>query len=129
MQQESIFTKIIEGEIPAHKIYEDEKVIAILTDRPLFEGHTLVIPKKQVDHLWDLEDEDYRYLLDTTKKIANHIRETYNPPRVGMIVEGFGVPHAHIHLVPIYNSNDLEQHPTLKLTPEKFQSIADKLKM
>ena len=129
MQQESIFTKIIKGDIPSYKIYEDDRVIAILTDRPLFEGHTLVIPKKQVDHLWDLDDADYQYLLTTTKKIAQHIREILNPPRVGMVVEGFGVPHAHIHLIPIYHSNDLEHHPELKPSSAEFETMANKLKM
>lgn len=129
MQQESIFTKIIKGEIPTYKIYEDDRVIAILTDRPLFEGHTLVIPKVQVDHLWDLEDDDYHYLLEISKKIAKKIRSVYNSPRVGMVVEGFGVPHAHIHLIPIYESNDLEKHPSLELTPEQFEAAAIKLKM
>ena len=129
MQEPSIFTRIINGEIPAYKTYEDDQVVAILTDRPLFKGHTLVIPKKQVDHLWDLDDQDYIYLLETAKKIAKHIREVYRSPRVGMVVEGFGVPHAHIHLIPIYNSNDLEQHPSLKLTDDEFKEIASKLKM
>lgn len=129
MQQDSIFTKIIKCEIQAYKIYEDTRVIAILTDRPLFRGHTLVIPKKQVDHLWDLSDDDYQYLFTVVKEVAQRIRTVYNPPRVGMVVEGFGVPHAHVHVIPIYKSNDLEQHPKLELTPEEFQSIADSLKM
>ena len=109
MQEPSIFTRIINGEIPAHKIYEDDRVIAFLEMHPLNEGHTLVVPKKQVDHLWDLTDDDYEYLWKVTKKIAIHIREVIGSPRVGVIVEGFGVPHTHIHLVPIYVGNDLKK--------------------
>lgn len=108
MQQSSIFTRIINGEIPAYKIYEDDQVIAFLDIFPLTEGHTLVIPKHQVDHIWDLNDDEYKYLWEVVKKIGSHIREVISPPRVGVVVEGFGVPHAHIHLVPIYHSNDLK---------------------
>lgn len=109
MEEKSIFTKIINGEIPAYKIYEDDKVIAILDIHPIFEGHTLVIPKTQVDHIWDLTDYDYEYLWKVANRLAKRIRQVINPPRVGVIVEGFGVPHAHIHLIPIYESNDLKR--------------------
>lgn len=113
MQETSVFTRIINGEIAAFKIYEDDRVIAFLDAHPLNEGHTLVVPKKQIDHIWDLDDEDYEYLWKIAKKIAKHIQETIKPPRVGVIVEGFGVPHAHIHLIPIYKSNDLQKSDKL----------------
>jgi histidine triad (HIT) family protein len=101
MQEPSIFTKIINGEIPAHRIYEDDRVIAFLTIQPFSPGHTLVVPKKQVDQVWDLEPNDYDYLWQTAKKIAVHLRDTMSVARVGVVVKGFDVPHAHIHLIPI----------------------------
>src|ERR1700752_4771420 len=98
--QDSIFTKIIRGEIPAEKIYEDDKTIAFLDIHPITPGHTLVVPKKQIDHLWDLPDEDYLALMQTAKKVANRQRQVLNPQRVGVHVVGVDVPHAHIHVFP-----------------------------
>ncbi len=131
MQEPSIFTRIINGEIPCYKIYEDEKVIAFLDMHPVMEGHTLVVPKKQIDHIWDLEDDDYEYLWATAKKIAIHIREVIGSPRVGVVVEGFGVPHTHIHLIPIYEGNDLKrpQDKDESPSPEQLAAMAEKLKM
>lgn len=131
MQEPSIFTRIINGEIPCYKIYEDEKVIAFLDMHPVMEGHTLVVPKKQIDHIWDLEDDDYEYLWATAKKIAIHIREVIGSPRVGVVVEGFGVPHAHIHLIPIYEGNDLKksQDKSESPSPKQLAAMVEKLKM
>ena len=129
MQEKSLFTKIIEGEIPAHKIYEDDRVIAILDIHPINDGHTLVILKKQIDHLWDLDDDDYHYLLDTSKKIAKHIKNVMDSPRVGMIVDGFGVPHVHIHLIPIYSGTDIIKRQPDAIPDEKLAEIARKLEM
>lgn len=130
MQEPSIFTKIIKGEIPCQKVYEDERVIAFLEMHPINEGHTLVVPKKQVNHIWDLEDDDYLYLWQTAKKIACHIREVIGSPRVGVVVEGFGVSHVHIHLVPIYHGNDLKK-PQDHSTPdnEALAKMAARLRM
>lgn len=131
MQEVSIFTRIINGEIPAYKIYEDDRVIAFLEQHPIIQGHTLVVPKKQIDHIWDLDDDDYEYLWTTVKKIGRHIRQVIGSPRVGIIVEGFGVPHAHVHLVPIYEGNDLKK-PQVKSVPvdDKTLSVmAARLKM
>jgi histidine triad (HIT) family protein len=97
---DSIFTKIIKGEIPAEKVYEDGENIAFLTIQPIQPGHTLVVPKKQIDHLWDLPDEDYQSLMTATKKVANRLREILGKKRVGVKVEGFEINHAHIHLIP-----------------------------
>ncbi len=132
MNEPSIFTRIINGEIPAYKIYEDDKVIAILDIHPIYEGHTLVIPKNQIDHIWDLPAEDYEYLWQISKKIAARIREVINPPRVGVVVEGFGVPHCHVHLIPIYNSNDLKKTQEDKDTEPNYDALAkmaERLKM
>jgi histidine triad (HIT) family protein len=129
MQEPSIFTRIINGEIPAHKIYEDDRIIAFLDMLPINEGHTLVVPKKQVDHIWDLDQDEYDYLWKTAKKISNHIWKVLESPRVGAIVEGFGVPHAHIHIVPIYNHNDLQKPTRLEPTHEALANMAARLKM
>lgn len=131
MQNPSIFTKIINGEIGAYKLYEDDRVIVFLDLHPQVEGHTLVVPKKQVDHIWDLDDDDYNYLLGMAKKVGNHIRQTIESPRVGMLVEGFGVPHAHIHIVPIYHGNDLKISQDLDAEPDHqaLTAMAIRLKM
>ena len=100
--EDSIFAKIIKGEVPCHKVYEDDKTIAILDINPLNPGHTLVIPKQQIDHLWDCDDELYQYLWSITKRVAQQIQRQINPPRVGTSVEGFAVPHTHIHVFPLY---------------------------
>lgn len=129
MQEPSIFTRIISGEIPAHKIYEDDRVIAFLDMHPQTEGHTLVVPKIQVDHIWDMSEDDYEYLWKTAKKIGNHIRKVVESPRIGAVVEGFGVPHAHIHLVPIYRQNDLQKIARLEPTNDELAATAARLKM
>jgi len=131
MQEPSIFTRIINHEIPAHIIYEDDRVIAFLDLHPQMEGHTLVVPKTQVDQIWELSDDDYRYLWEVVKKIGNHIHEVIGSPRVGVAVEGFGVPHTHVHLVPIYNGNDLKRPQNLDIAPddEAIAAMAARLKM
>ena len=98
--QDSLFTKIIKGEIPSYKIYEDDDVFAFLDIRPVMPGHTLVIPKKQVEFVWDMDDEEYRKLTNAAKRIALHIRDTLGVPYVGEQIIGVDVPHAHIHLIP-----------------------------
>jgi histidine triad (HIT) family protein len=132
MQEPSIFTRIINGEIPAYKIYEDEKVIAILDVHPIYEGHTLVIPKIQIDHIWDLSEDDYSYLWSACNKIAKHIHKVIASPRVGVVVEGFGVPHCHVHLIPIYHGNDLKRPQEDKDTEPDYAAlaeVAERLKM
>jgi histidine triad (HIT) family protein len=131
MQEPSIFTRIINGEVPAHIIYQDERVIAFLDTHPISEGHTLVVPKKQVDQIWDLDKNDYEYLWEVVRKIGSHTREIIKSTRVGVIVEGFGVPHAHIHIIPIYHSNDLKKFQDHSIEPdhEALAQIALKLKM
>lgn len=99
---DSIFTRIIKGEIPAHKVYEDENTIAFMDIEPLTSGHVLVVPKKQVEELWDLDDDLYRQVMTTAKKVALRIRKVLQPPKVGMNLEGFGVAHVHVHVFPLY---------------------------
>jgi histidine triad (HIT) family protein len=112
MMADSVFTKIIKGEIPAEKVYEDDKNIAFLTIKPIQPGHTLVVPKVQVDHLWDLNDEDYLSLMQATKKVASRLRQVLGKKRVGVKVEGFEVPHAHIHLIPMDSVAEYNAVPT-----------------
>ncbi len=123
---DSIFTKIIKGEIPAQKIYEDDLTIAFLTIQPVQPGHTLVVSKKQIDQLWDLPDEDYQALMATSKKVAKRIKDVLGAKRVGVKVIGDEVPHAHIHLVP-FNSLAEFQQPPQTTSSEKLSEMAKKL--
>lgn len=116
--QDSIFTKIIKGEIPCHKIYEDDKTFAFLDIHPSVEGHTLVIPKTQVEFLWDLKDDDYKAVMATTKKLALHLRQTLGVPYVGVKVIGVDVPHAHVHLIPFADSREFGQHADMAAEPD-----------
>jgi histidine triad (HIT) family protein len=127
--EDSIFTKIIKGDIPCHKIYEDDKTLAFLDIHPQLPGHTLLVPKQQVDQLWNLTDDLYHHLWDVTKKIEARITEVINPPRVGIAVEGFGVPHAHIHLIPLYEIGDFKKPQDLTAEPdhEALAAMARKL--
>ena len=116
--QDSIFTKIINGQIPSHKIYEDEDVLAFLDIHPVMRGHTLVIPKKQVEFVWDLDDETYTKLTLAAKKIALHIRETLGTEYVGEQIIGVDVPHAHIHLIPFTHAVDFHKEADQSLEPD-----------
>lgn len=100
MNQESIFTKIIKGEIPSHKIYEDDLTLAFLDIHPVALGHTLVIPKKQIEFVWDLPDQDYQSVMATAKKAALRLREVLGVDFVGERIVGVDVPHAHVQLIP-----------------------------
>jgi histidine triad (HIT) family protein len=109
---DSIFTKIIKGEIPSHKIYEDDKTFAFLDINPTQPGHTLVIPKSQVEFIWDLSDEDYRALMETCKQVARRVREILGAKYVGVKVIGEEVPHAHVHLIPFNHASQyFERRP------------------
>src|SRR5436189_124641 len=126
---ESIFTKIVNGTIPAYKIAEDDRFLAFLDINPLTKGHTLVIPKQQTDYLFDLEEDLYIELQRFAYKLANPIKEATNCARVGVCVIGFEVPHAHIHLIPMNEMADMDfRRPKLKLQPEKFAEIAERIK-
>ncbi len=98
--EDSIFTKIVNGDVPSHKVYEDGKTLVFMDIHPKQPGHVLVIPKKQVEFVWDLEDADYQALMATVKKVALRIRDVIGKPYVGELVAGEEVPHAHIHVYP-----------------------------
>lgn len=129
--EDSIFTKIIKGEIPSHKIYEDEVTLAFLDIHPVVEGHTLVIPKKQVEFLWDLDDETYQAVMETTKLVARHLRSVLAVPYVGVQVVGTDVPHTHVQLLPFINPSDFHGNPDMSAEPNHahLAAVAEKLRM
>lgn len=125
----SIFTKIINEEIPCYKIAEDEKYFAFLDINPLKKGHTLVVPKKEIDYLFDLDDETISGMMVFAKKVAKAIDKVIECKRVGMVVLGMEVPHAHIHLIPLNKESDASfTQPKLKLSEEEFEEIAGKIR-
>ncbi|HAY3540351.1 HIT family protein [Elizabethkingia anophelis] len=124
----SIFTKIVNGETPAYKIMEDEKHLAFLDVMPLVEGHTLVIPKKEIDLIFDLDSEEFKELFSFAQKVAKKVGAAIPCKRVGVAVIGLEVPHAHIHLVPLQHLHDIDfSRERLKLSPEEYQKIQEKI--
>lgn len=109
--QDSIFTRIIRGEIPCYKIYEDDTTLAFLDIHPKQPGHVLVIPKKQVEFVWDLDDADYRALMATVLKVARRLRSVLGRPYVGELVIGVDVPHAHVHVYPFATVEESQRIP------------------
>lgn len=125
----TIFTRIINGEIPCYKIAEDDNFFAFLDKEPVAAGHTLVVPKIEQDYIFDIEDQLLGGLMVFAKKIARAIDASMDCVRVGVAVVGLEVPHTHIHLIPINNVRDLSfSNPRLKFTHEEFVAIADKIK-
>jgi len=121
----SIFTRIVNGEIPSYKVAEDGRFYAFLDINPLAEGHTLVIPKIEVDYIFDLDEETYRGLFAFARKVAIAQKSVISCKRIGMAVLGMEVPHAHIHLVPLRTEGDLDfRKKKISLTPEQFKEIA-----
>lgn len=122
----SVFTKIVNGEIPAYKIAEDENFLAFLDVMPLAKGHTLVIAKKEVDLIFDLDSEEYKNLWAFAQQVAKKVGKAIPCVRVGVAVVGLEVPHAHIHLVPLNNIEDLNfKNERLKLSPEEYKEIQE----
>ncbi len=121
----TLFSKIIAGEIPSYKVAEDDKFYAFLDINPLTKGHTLVVPKREVDYVFDLEDEELAAMHVFAKRVACAIRKAFPCKKVGVAVIGLEVPHAHIHLVPIQKESDMNfAHPKLKLTQAEFVEVA-----
>ena len=124
----SIFTKIIQGEIPSYKVAETELFYAFLDINPLAKGHTLVVPKKEVDYIFDVDDVLYKELFGFAKKVGMAIDRVVACKRIGLIVFGLDVPHAHIHLIPINKSSEMSfPSPKVQLSQEEFQEIAQKI--
>ena len=125
----SIFSKIVKGEIPAYKVAETDKFLAFLDVFPIAKGHTLIIPKKEVDYIFDVEEEDYKELWAFAKLVAKKVEQVIPCERIGIAVIGLEVPHAHIHLVPINDIGDLSfSRPKLKFSEEEMSAIAEKIR-
>ena len=124
----SVFSKIVNGEIPCYKIDEDDKCLAFLDINPNSYGHTLCILKKEVDYIFDLKDQDYISLMSFSKKIANAINKSVSCKRIAMSVVGLEVPHVHVHLIPINKMEDLNFSNNLNLEKQSFEEICFKIK-
>jgi histidine triad (HIT) family protein len=125
----TIFTRIINGEIPCYKIAEDERYFAFLDINPLREGHTLVVPKQETDYIFDLDDDTVAGIMIFSKKVASALKAAIPCVRIGIAILGLEVPHAHIHLVPMNSMEDVNfRNPKLKFTPEQFTATAEKIK-
>ncbi|WP_428230182.1 HIT family protein [Flavobacterium sp.] len=120
----SIFTKIVNGEIPSYKIAEDDNYLAFLDVNPNAKGHTLCIPKQEIDKIFDLDDELYLGLMKFSKKIAIALEKTVSCKRVGMAVVGLEVPHAHVHLIPLNEMDEMRFHNKVSLSKEEFEALA-----
>lgn len=127
--EDSIFTQIIKGEIPCHKIYEDDTVLVFLDIHPITSGHMLVVPKKQVEFVWDLDDETYQHLMAVVKKLGRHARDTLKTEFVGVQVIGVDVPHAHVHIIPFNDVSDYHNVPDMSAEPNHgaLTAVAKKL--
>ncbi len=124
----TIFTRIINGVIPCYKIAENDKFFAFLDINPVQKGHTLVVPKKEVDYIFDIEDNDIQEMMLFAKQVAVKIKDAIPCTKVGVAVIGLEVPHAHIHLVPMQNEGDLDfKRPKLQLEKEEFEEIQKKI--
>mgnify|MGYP000250483966 CR=1 FL=1 len=126
---DSVFTKIIRGEIPSNKVYEDELTYAFLDHNPKAPGHTLVISKKQAEFIWDLPEQEYIALMKSVKKVGDRIKEVLTPKYVGVQVEGVAVAHAHVHVFPFNSAQEYQSipDPAKKLSPEELAEMAEKL--
>ncbi len=121
----SLFSKIINGEIPCYKVAENENCFAFLDINPNAKGHTLCVPKKEVDKLFDLSEAEYHHLMDFSYKVAHALRKTVSCKRIGMSVIGLEVPHAHVHLIPLNSMQDATFQSKVSMNPEAFQKLAD----
>jgi histidine triad (HIT) family protein len=125
----TVFSKIIKGEIPSYKIAENDDFYAFLDINPLAKGHTLIIPKEEIDYLFDIDDELYKELFVFSKKVAIAIEKVISCKRIGIAVVGLEVPHAHIHLIPLNHIYDIDfKKPKLTMTPEEFMKIAEEIR-
>lgn len=130
--KDSIFTQIIKGEIPCHKVYEDDRTLAFMDIRPIQRGAVLVISKLQTDHFLDLPDDDYQALMATVRKVGLRIRSVFpEKARVGVIIEGFEVPHVHVKVFPVDSGNEVRHMPDVGLEPDHadLEALAKKLRI
>lgn len=127
--EDSVFTKIIKGELPCHKVYEDDRTIVIVPLYPIAKGHVLVIPKVQIDHFMDLPDEDYQAVMAVTKKVAQRMMAVLQPKRVGVQIVGLDVPHVHVHVIAFDTLEQYREQPDESVPPnhEANATLAQKL--
>jgi histidine triad (HIT) family protein len=124
----SLFSRIITGEIPCHKIWEDDRFFAFLDIHPIQPGHTLVVPKQEIDSAFDMDEEAYAAFFIAAKRLVPAIQKAMGSARVGLVVEGLEVPHAHIKLVPISEPRDLAQDNAKDATQEELANVAEKIR-
>lgn len=124
----TIFTKIVNGEIPAYKIAEDENFVAFLDVNPNAKGHTLCIPKKEINKIFDIDEDLYTGLMQFARKVAIGLEKAVPCKRIGMAVIGLEVPHAHVHLIPLQDMDDMRFERKVKLAPEEFEAIAQSIR-
>ena len=124
----SIFTKILEGELPCYKIDDDDDCFAFLDINPNSRGHTLCILKKEIDYIFDLSSEDYQKLMNFSRKIAIALKKSVNCKRIALSVVGLEVPHVHVHLIPLESMSDMNFERSIKLDDNEFKSLVEKIK-
>lgn len=125
---DSIFTRIIRGELPSHKVWEDDAFFAFLDIHPIQTGHTLLVPKQQVDSIWDLDEATYDALWHRVRRLAGPICAAMNAVRTGIVVEGLAVPHVHVHLIPVNKTADLDPNKQKSPKPEELAPIAQAIR-
>ena len=123
----SIFTKIVNGEIPCYKIAEDDNYLAFLDVNPNAKGHTLCIPKQEINKIFDMEEEHYLGLMKFSRKVAKAVEKSVECKRIGVAVVGLEVPHVHIHLIPLQDMDDMRFQRKTSLSPEEFQELAKEI--